>query len=64
MLQGSFIFFMLVFLLIGFSSVLVRKKQSSDYLLAGRSLPPSLAGLSAVATNNSGYMFIGVIGFT
>ncbi len=64
MLQGSFIFFMLVFLLIGFSSVLVRKKQSADYLLAGRSLPPSLAGLSAVATNNSGYMFIGVIGFT
>ncbi len=64
MLQGSFIFFMLVFLLVGFSSVLVRRKQSSDYLLAGRSLPPSLAGLSAVATNNSGYMFIGMIGFT
>lgn len=64
MLQGSFIFFMLIFLLIGFSSVLVRKKKSADYLLAGRSLPPSLAGLSAVATNNSGYMFIGMIGFT
>lgn len=64
MLQGSFIFFLLIFLLIGFSSVLVRKKQSADYLLAGRSLPPSLAGLSAVATNNSGYMFIGMIGFT
>jgi sodium/proline symporter len=60
----SFLFFMLVFLLIGFSSVLVRRKQSADYLLAGRNLPPSLAGLSAVATNNSGYMFIGVIGFT
>ena len=64
MLESSFIFFMLIFLLVGFSSVLVRKKQSSDYLLAGRSLPPSLAGLSAVATNNSGYMFIGMIGFT
>src|SRR6056297_3069521 len=55
---------MLLFLLVGFSSVLVRRKQSSDYLLAGRSLPPSLVGLSAVATNNSGYMFIGMIGFT
>lgn len=64
MLQGSFLFFMLAFLLVGFSSVLVRRKQSADYLLAGRSLPPSLAGLSAVATNNSGYMFIGMIGFT
>ena len=64
MLQGSFIFFMLMFLLVGFSSVLVRRKKSSDILLAGRSLPPSVAGLSAVATNNSGYMFIGMIGFT
>lgn len=64
MLQASFVFFMLAFLLVGFSSVLVRRRESSDYLLAGRSLPPSLAGLSAVATNNSGYMFIGMIGFT
>ncbi len=64
MLQGSFIFFMLMFLLVGFSSVLVRRKKSSDFLLAGRTLLPSVAGLSAVATNNSGYMFIGMIGFT
>lgn len=64
MLQGSFLFFMLAFLLVGFSSILLRRNKSSDYLLAGRSLPPSLAGLSAVATNNSGYMFIGMIGFT
>lgn len=64
MLLASFAFFLLVFLFIGFASVLVRKKESTDYLLAGRSLPPSLVGLSAVATNNSGYMFIGVIGYT
>jgi sodium/proline symporter len=62
--QLSFVAFLLLFVGVGFSSVLVRRKQSADYLLAGRSLPPSLAGLSAVATNNSGYMFIGVIGFT
>ena len=60
----SFLFFLLIFLLIGFSSILVRRKNNADYLVAGRSLPPSLVGLSAVATNNSGYMFIGVIGFT
>lgn len=64
MLLGSFAFFLIVFLLIGFSSVLVRQKQSEDYLVAGRSVSPALAGLSAVATNNSGYMFIGVIGYT
>lgn len=64
MLLASFGFFLLIFLLIGFSSVLVGKKQSPDYLVAGRSVPAFLVGLSAVATNNSGYMFIGVIGFT
>ncbi|MDF1821931.1 MAG: sodium/proline symporter [Alcanivoracaceae bacterium] len=64
MLLGSFAFCLVVFLLIGFSSVLVRQKQSEDYLVAGRSVKPALAGLSAVATNNSGYMFIGVIGYT
>ena len=64
MLLASFGFFLLVFLVIGFSSVLVGKNQSPDYLVAGRTVPPSLVGLSAVATNNSGYMFIGVIGFT
>lgn len=64
MLLASFGFFLLIFLLIGFSSVLVGKQQSQDYLVAGRSVPAFLVGLSAVATNNSGYMFIGVIGFT
>lgn len=64
MLLVSFAGFLLLFLLIGFSSVLVGRRQSEDYLVAGRTVPPSLAGLSAVATNNSGYMFIGVIGYT
>lgn len=40
------------------------RRNSIDYLLAGRSVPPSLTALSAVATNNSGYMFIGLIGYT
>lgn len=64
MLLASFVGFLLIFLLIGFSSVLVRRARSDDYLVAGRNVAPSLAGLSAVATNNSGYMFIGVIGYT
>ena len=38
--------------------------SNADYYLASSSVRPWLAGLSAVATNNSGYMFIGVIGFT
>ncbi len=54
--------------LLGFTGVgalAARAKQESteDYLLAGRSVSPWLTALSAVATNNSGYMFIGLIGF-
>lgn len=60
----SFLAFLGVFVLIGVSSSLVSKKSNSDYLLAGHDIPPWLAALSAVATNNSGYMFIGLIGFT
>ncbi|MCU5782381.1 high affinity proline permease [Alcanivorax balearicus MACL04] len=64
MVLASFIGFMLLFLLIGFASVLVRSRSQADYLLAGSGVAPSLTGLSAVATNNSGFMFIGVIGYT
>lgn len=41
-----------------------RKKNSGDYLLAGSEVKPWLVALSAVATNCSGYLFIGQIGFT
>lgn len=60
----SFILFLGLFAVIGLSSALKSRGTKSDYYLASRSIPPSLVGLSAVATNNSGYMFIGVIGYT
>lgn len=49
---------------IGAVSAKRAKKTSGDYLLASREVSPWLVALSAVATNNSGYMFIGQIGFT
>lgn len=60
----SFCAFLCAFVVVGLLSY--RKSQSTkkDYYLASNSIPPSLVGLSAVATNNSGYMFIGVIGYT
>ena len=61
---ASFIFFLLMFAVIGGLSMRRRKTTTEDYLVAGRNMPPWLAGLSAVATNNSGYMFIGMIGLT
>lgn len=60
----GFAVFMILFVLIGIASGLVSKKTSEDYLLASRNLSPSMVALSAVATNNSGYMFIGIIGYT
>lgn len=60
----SFIGFLLLFTLIGVSSARLSKGTGHDYYLAGASVKPWLTGLSAVATNNSGYMFIGVIGYT
>lgn len=64
MILASFLGFMLLFVVIGALSYLPSKKTAEDYLVANRSMAPWLVGLSAVATNNSGYMFTGMIGFT
>ncbi|HIB66059.1 MAG TPA: sodium/proline symporter [Phycisphaerales bacterium] len=60
---GSFIFFLILFTAIGILSAKEKKSTSEDYLVASRSVNPWLTALSAVSTNNSGYMFIGLIGF-
>jgi SSS family transporter len=64
MIAGSFLAFLLLFLGIGLASVFWSRGTSEDYLVANKTVPPWLAGLSAVATNNSGFMFIGMIGLT
>jgi SSS family solute:Na+ symporter/sodium/proline symporter len=64
MVLASFIAFLLVFLIIGIASAFKSRGTKADYYLASSSVAPWLVALSAVATNNSGYMFIGVIGFT
>ena len=60
----SFLFFMSVFAGVGMASIYVKEDNTDDYLVAGRGMHPALAALSAVSTWNSGYMFIGFIGFT
>ena len=60
----SFLAFMALFLVIGLLSFFRAKQTKRDYYLADRNVSPWMTGLSAVATNNSGYMFIGVIGYT
>lgn len=61
---ASFVICLTLFLVVGLVSARQRKNSAQDYYLASQSVPPWLVGLSAVATNNSGYMFIGVIGYT
>ena len=61
---ASFVLFLALFLGIGLASAKAARGTKADYYLASRSVGPALTGLSAVATNNSGYMFIGVIGYT
>ena len=64
MILAGFTITMVAFALIGFASSRGAQTQVSDYLVAGRATPPWIAGLSAVASNNSGFMFIGAIGLT
>ncbi|MCK5073180.1 MAG: sodium/proline symporter [Bacteriovoracaceae bacterium] len=64
MVIASFLFFLLCFMGIGILSALKSKGNNHDYLLAGSNIKPWLAALSAIATSCSGYMFIGMIGYT
>jgi sodium/proline symporter len=60
----SFLFMLILFVVVGLWAIRHSKATSHDYLSASRSISPWLAALSAVATNNSGYMFVGMIGYT
>jgi SSS family transporter len=64
MVLTSFLLFMLLFLIIGVASVTHSRRTTEDYLIAGKSVSPLFVGLSAIATNNSGFMFIGMVGYT
>lgn len=64
MVVAAFIFFFVLFLAIGLAATVKSRGNRRDYYVASREVSPWVAGLSAVATNNSGYMFIGVIGYT
>lgn len=59
----AFALFLLLFALIGMWSARSARAGEADYLLAGRSVTPLLAAMSAAATKYSGYMFIGLMGY-
>ncbi len=63
MILLSFGFFLLIFVAIGALSTIKSKGTSADYIIASGGEKPWLIAFSTVATNNSGYMFIGMIGY-
>ncbi len=63
MVLFSFLASLALFIGIGLASSSQKQNTASDYLLASQNIPPWLAGLSAIATYNSGFMFIGQIGY-
>ncbi|AOY84302.1 MAG: sodium/proline symporter [Moorea sp. SIO1G6] len=60
----SFLAFLLLFTGVGIYSATRKQNNTADYLLASRNVNPWLTALSAFATNYSGFMFIGLIGWT
>ncbi len=62
MILYSFIFFMLIFVGVGFLASRKSQKSSKDYLLSSGDVSPALSALSMMASKLSGYMFIGFIG--
>lgn len=58
----TFFAFLAMFTGIGIYSARRQVSTPEDYLLASRTMGPWLVALSAVATNNSGFMFVGLTG--
>ena len=59
----TFLVFLALFAGVGVASIIRSKGTTEDYLLAGQDVSPIMVAASAFASNFSGYMFIGVIGF-
>lgn len=60
----TFISVLVVFLFIGLIASRYTTNTHADYYLASSRVHPALVGISAFASANSGYMFMGFIGYT
>ncbi|NJK36319.1 MAG: sodium/proline symporter [Oscillatoriales cyanobacterium RM2_1_1] len=59
----TFISFLILFIIVGVYSATQKQATTTDYLLASRNVNPWLTALSALATGQSGLLFIGQVGF-
>jgi sodium/proline symporter len=63
MIVATFLFSLFAFIAIGAYAVKHKQGETTeDYLLANRSIGPWFTALSAMASNNSGFMYVGFIG--
>lgn len=60
---ASFALFLAAFAALGILSSRFKEDHNTDYLLASRDVSPWLTALSSMATNNSGYAFIGLVSY-
>ena len=59
----SFIFFLILFTVVGIYAATVKQDTTSDYLLAGRNVNPIAIALSALSTGQSGFLFTAQVGY-
>ncbi|MDJ0796510.1 MAG: sodium/proline symporter [Calothrix sp. MO_167.B12] len=62
-IAATFIIFLVLFTGVGIYSATRKQSTTTDYLLASRNVNPWLTALSAMATGQSGLLFIGQVGF-
>ena len=59
----SFIFFLVLFTVVGIYAATQKQDTTTDYLLAGRKVNPWAIALSALSTGQSGFLFTGQVGY-
>nr|MDJ0572945.1 sodium/proline symporter [Pleurocapsa sp. MO_192.B19] len=59
----SFIFFLILFTVVGVYAATQKQDTTTDYLLAGRKVNPIAIALSALSTGQSGFLFTGQVGY-
>lgn len=64
MIALSFIFFLLLFTVVGVYAATQKQDTTADYLLAGRSVSPWAIALSALSTGQSGFLFTAQVGYS
>ena len=59
----SFIFFLLLFTVVGIYAATQKQDTTTDYLLAGRNVNPWAIALSALSSGQSGFLFTAQVGY-